>query len=164
MTTNEKDYSDYIKHLSNLNSVGSLLAGFTFTTLTLLITRLPDPSSIMSQLVLFFIAVLFYLFIFLVGWNANTIIYFCRNVPPKTKQLSIFNLLTVMSYILLGVTVILMFLLWNLIYLALASGIVWALLVISFFIFVLKPFLTKPFPETRAKVLGKVEKKEKYRD
>jgi len=164
VTTNEKDYSDYIKHLSNLNSVGSLLAGFTFTTITLLITRLPDPSSIMSQLVLFFIAVLFFLFIFLVGWNANTIIYFCRNVPPKTKQLSIFNLLTVMSYILLGVTVILMFLLWNLIYLALASGIVWALFIISFYIFVWKPFITNPFPETRAKVLGKVEKKEKYRD
>jgi hypothetical protein len=164
MTTDEEDYSDYIKHMSNLSSVGSLLAGFTFTTLTLLITRLPDPSSIMSQLVLFFIAVLFYLFIFLVGWNANTIIYFCRNVPPKTKQLSLFNLLTLVSYVLLGVTVILMFLLWNLIYLALASGIVWALFIISFYIFVWKPFITNPFPEARAKFLGKVEKKETYRD
>jgi len=113
VTTNEKDYSDYIKHLSNLNSVGSLLAGFTFTTITLLITRLPDPSSIMSQLVLFFIAALFYLFLFLVGWNTNTLIYFCRNVPPKTKQLSTFNLLTVLSYLLLELTVILMFLLWE---------------------------------------------------
>jgi len=164
VTTDEEDYSDYIKHMSNLSSVGSLLAGFTFTTITILITRLPDPSSIMSQLVLFFMAVLFFLFIFLVGWNANTIIYFCRNVPPKTKQLSIFTLLTLVSYILLGVTVILMFLLWNLIYLALASGIVWALLIILFFIFILKPFLTNPFPETRARILGKVEKKEKYRD
>jgi hypothetical protein len=164
MTTDEEDYSDYIKHMSNLSSVGSLLAGFTFTTLTILITRLPDPSSIMSQLVLFFIAVLFYLFIFLVGWNANTIIYFCKKVPPKTKQLSTFNLLTLVSYVLLGVTVILMFLLWNLIYLALASGIVWALFIISFYIFVWKPFITNPFPESRAKVLGKVEKKETYRD
>jgi hypothetical protein len=57
-----------------------------------------------------------------------------------------------------------MFLLWNLTYLALASGIVWALFIISFYIFVWKPFITNPFPETRAKVLGKVEKKEKYRD
>lgn len=65
---------------------------------------------------------------------------------------------------MLGVTVILMFLLWNLIYLALASGIVWALFIISFYIFVWKPFITNPFPEARAKVLGKTKNKERDKD
>ena len=162
MTTDEKDYSDYIQHMSSFNSVASVFAGFTFTILTLLLTQLPDPSSIMSQLTLFFLGVLFNLLAFLVGWNTINNIYFCRNVPPLTKRLAIFNWLSVLSYSLLGVSIVLMFLLWNLIYLALALAVVWALFIIATYIFTYRPLLE--FRKTRAKILGRVEKKEKYRD
>jgi len=158
VAADEKDYSDYIKHMSSFNSVASVFAGFTFTILTLLLTQLPDPSSIMSQLTLFFLAVLFDLLAFLVSWNSINNIYFCRNVPPLTKRLAMFNWLSVLSYSLLGVPIVLMFLLWNLIYLALALAVVWALFIIATFIFTWKPLMD--FRKTRAYILGRVEKKE----
>ena len=162
MTTDETDYSDYIKHMSSFNSEFTFIAGFTFTTLTLLITLLPDPSSIMAQLTFFFLAILFDLLIFLVSWNTINNIYFCRNVPPLTKRLAMFNWLLFLCFNLSGVAIILVFLLSDLIYLAIASGIVWALSVIANFIFTYKPLLE--FRETRAYILGRVEKEESQKD
>jgi len=48
VATNERDYSDYIKHLSNLGNVYSFLSGFMFTTITILLTQLPERSSAMA--------------------------------------------------------------------------------------------------------------------
>ena len=162
MTADEKDYSDYIKHMSSLNSELIVLAGFTFTVLTLLITLLPDPSSIRAQLTFFFLTILFDLLIFLVAWNTINNIYFCRNVPPLTKRLAIFNWLSLLSFSLSGVTIILLFLLSDLIYLTLASGVLWALFIIANVIFTYRPLLE--FRKTRARILGRVEKKERQRD
>jgi uncharacterized membrane protein YqjE len=158
----EEDYSDYLKHLSSFNSVISVFAGFTFTSLTLLITLLPDPSSIMSQFTLFFLAVLFDLLTFLVAWNSVNVVYFCRKVPPRTKQIATFNWILMLSFDLSGLIIVLVFLLSDLIYLTLASGIVWVLFIIAIFLFTWKPL--KEYRKTRAYVLGRVEKKEKYRD
>jgi hypothetical protein len=162
VTTDEKDYSDYIKHMSSFSSVVSVFAGFTFTVLTLLITLLPDPSSIKAQVTFFFLAVLFDLLIFLVAWNSINNVYLCRNVPPRTKQLAIFNWLSLLSFDLSGLAVILVFLLSDLIYLTLASGVVWVLFIIAIYLFTWKPL--KEYRKTRAHVLGRVEKKETYRD
>lgn len=144
--------------MSSFNSVASVFAGFTFTILTLLLTQLPDPSSIMSQLTLFFLAVLFDLLAFLVSWNSINNIYFCKNVPPLTKRIAVFNWLSVLSYSLLGVPIVLMFILWNLIYLALALAVVWALFIIATFIFTWKPLMN--FRKTRAYILKRDENKE----
>ena len=162
MTTNEKDYSDYIKYLSNAVSVFSFSAGFTLTTITLLITLLPDPSRIMSQLTLFFLVVLFDLLIFFLGYNVILVIYFCRNVPPSTKRLATITTLGTTVLQLGSIGIVLMFLLCDLIYLALASGVVWALVVTATYIFTVKPL--KEYRKTRAYMLGKVEKKEKHRN
>jgi len=162
VTTNEKDYSDYIKYLSNAVSVFSFFAGFTLTTITLLITLLPDPSSIMSQLTFLFLAVLFDLLIFSMGFIVNLVIYFCRNVPPLTKRLATITTLVVTVTQFGGIGIVLMFLLCDLIYLALASGVVYASVVIATYIFTVKPL--KEYRKTRAYMLGRVEKKEKYRD
>ena len=43
MSEVEEDYSDYIKHMSNTSGSGYVLAGFTLTTLTLLINLRPEP-------------------------------------------------------------------------------------------------------------------------
>ena len=162
VTTDEKDYSDYIKHMSSLNSEFTFLAGFTFTILTLLITLLPDPSSITAQLTLLFLAVLFDLLIFLVAWNTINNVYFCRNVPPLTKRLAIFNWLSLLCFNLSGVAIILVFLLSDLIYLALASGIIWAFSIIANIFFTWKPLMN--FAKTRAYILGVAEKEERPRD
>jgi hypothetical protein len=156
VTTDEKDYSGYIKHMSSFNSEFTTLAGFAFTILTLLITLLPDPSSITAQVTFFFLAILFDLLIFLVAWNTINNIYFCRNVPPSTKGLKAFNWLTFLCFNLSGIPIILVFLLSNLIYLTIVSGGVWALGIAANYIFTYKPLLE--YRKTRAYVLGRVEK------
>lgn len=130
-----------ISHLSNLSGVLSLFCGFTFTAITLLITVLPDPNSFLSQFTLFFFTVLFDLFLFLLAWATTTLIRFCEHVPFNMIQHSgILHWVLILSIGLWGVAVVLMFLLWNLIYLALASGVVWALANTVAFIFIMKPY------------------------
>jgi len=137
----KKDYSDFVSHLSNLSGVLSLFCGFTFTSITILMTQLPDPSSILAQFTLFFFAVLFDLFLFSLTWTTISLIQFCEYVPFNMFQHSnIFNWLLFSLFGVWGLAVVLMFLLWNLFYLALASGIVWTLLVITGFILLWKPF------------------------
>jgi len=140
VTESEKDYSDYIQHMSNLISMVSLLGGFVFTAFTILLTQLPDPSSIISQFTLVFLAVLFYLFMSLLSWSHLQIIRYCKKVPPASKGQTTFNSLLPVSYIGLGLAIVLMLLIWNLIYVALVSGAVWAISIILTQIYILKPF------------------------
>jgi len=158
----EKDYSDYIQYMSSFNSVSSVFAGFIFTILTLLLTLLPDPSSIMAQITFFFLAVLFDLLVFLIAWNLINTVYFCREVPPLTKRLAIFNWVAMLGFDLTGIAVILVFLLSTLIYLALASTVVWTIVIIANFIFVWKPL--REFRKTRASILERNAEKGKDRD
>lgn len=123
-----KDYSDYIQFSSNICSILSLLCGFTFAALTILLAQLPNPSILVSQLTLFFLAILFYVFLTLISWMHLQTIRYCKNVPPTSRALNTFSLVTTLSYAGLEFTVVLMFLIWNLNYLALVTGIVWAIL------------------------------------
>jgi hypothetical protein len=41
----EKDYSEFVKRLANVGYIISIFAGFTLTTLVLIITRFSDPSA-----------------------------------------------------------------------------------------------------------------------
>jgi hypothetical protein len=144
VSTNEKDYSDYIKHLSNMGNMYSFLSGFMFTAITVLITRLPDPSSIMTQVVLFFMALMLDIFIFYMGNFYQGVIYLCKNVPSYSGRKSLFNLLSDASVILgLGGTTMLLFLLWNLTYLALAQTIAWVLTSIATYKSIFKPYYKK---------------------
>jgi len=141
VSKNEKNYSDYIQYASSSASVLSLLSGFTFTAFTILLAQLPEPSSIISQFTLFFLAALFYVFIILLAWvHVVQMIRYCKNVPPPSRGLNTFNYLSVLSYIGLEFSIVLMLLIWNLVYLALATGIMWAISAILF-ISGTKPFL-----------------------
>lgn len=141
MTESVKDYSDYIQYASSLVSMLSLLGGFTFTAFTILLTLLPDPSNIISQFTLIFLAGLFYMFMSLLGWVHTLMIRYCKNVPPASKAITTFNSLVSLSYMGLGLTMVLMLLIWDLVYLALASGIVWAISIILSNIYLMRPFL-----------------------
>ena len=127
MSENKKDYSDYISYASNFLIALSLFSGFTFASITILITQLPDPSQILIQATLLFLATMFYLFVFLSFYMIGCILHCVENVPPRTKLLGygkVVSFLTAMSFPIWGVAVVLMFLFWNLVYLALASFIV----------------------------------------
>lgn len=130
LSESEKDYSDYLQVTANTLNLLVLLSGFTFTGITILLSQFPVLVSLTVQLILFFLASLFFLFMFLLGWFNTMLIRLCRNLPPVTREIASFNRLTILSYMLLQLAVVLMFLIWNLVYLSLASGIVLALFVI----------------------------------
>jgi len=130
ISENEKDYSDYLQVEANTLSILVLLSGFTFTGITILLSQFPVLGSLTVQFILFFLASLFFLFMFLLVWANVIAMRACRNLPPVTREIAGFNRLTILSYVLLQLAVVLMFLIWNLVYLSLASGVVLALFVI----------------------------------
>jgi hypothetical protein len=139
--SNEEHYSDFLNQLSGISREISLFCGFTFTIITLLVTRLTDPSDLISQISLLFLTVLLNLFIFLMGWVMTMRTIFCRYLPFKSIRGSkVFNPLLFLAYCLWGVAVVLIFLLSNLIYLALASIIVWSTIVIISYFFLWSQF------------------------
>jgi hypothetical protein len=132
LSENEKDYSEYLQVGANTSNILILLSGFTFTGITIMLSQFPVLGSLAMQFILFFLASLFFLFMFLLVW-ANTIwMRFCGNVPLVTREMAGFNRLLTLSYMLLQLAVVLMFLIWNLIYLSLASGVVLTMFIIAY--------------------------------
>jgi hypothetical protein len=140
VSTNE-DYSNWIQYMSNVIHALSLFSGFTFTSITILLSLLPDPSQISSQVTLFLLSTLLDFFLFLMGWQTILLVYHCKNIPPLTKGLRLTSRLWFSSFALLCMAVTTMFLLWNLTYLALASGIALGLIVAIFYRFAWKPYM-----------------------
>jgi len=130
---NEKDYSDYHQIRANTINILVLLSGFTFTAITILLSQYSALSSLTTQLVLFFLTSLFFMFMFLLAWFSINQWKYVRNLPPVTREIAVFNRLVWLSYFLLQLAVVLMFLIWNLVYLSLASGILLAIFIILHF-------------------------------
>ncbi len=139
----DKDCADYLMHLSQVRArVLSLLSGFTFTAIFILLVQLPDPTSRISQVTLLFLAILFDLFVFLLAWQTTIVInlYKTRAPPPARKgiEIELFNWLMLAGFSLWGVSIILMFLLWNMVVIAVISGVVWILVVVFNFLLVMR--------------------------
>lgn len=142
MSKKEGDYSDYLQHNSGLMQMYAVFSGFVFTVITLLLTLLPDPSQIMAQITLFFLAFLWSLFILIIFVRMSNASYFIRTIPPIPKRpYKIMNWIEYLAWFSLTVPVVLMFFLWNLTYLALASVGMFVL----FYIFVLVVFVRPIF-------------------
>ncbi|MHA2380124.1 MAG: hypothetical protein ACXADO_11015 [Candidatus Thorarchaeota archaeon] len=154
MTTEKKDYTNYIMYVSNNVHLGSLFAVFTFTVITLLITQLPDPSLFFAQVILFFLAFIFDFLLFMIGWSTWLVLYFCLWVPPMTKPLRGGTVAAHIVYQMFSIVIILMFLLWNLVFLALAAFLMWGVFLVLTYLFIYRP-LTR-FRETRARLRGQL--------
>ncbi len=139
MSANEKDYSSYLAYESMAVQVLALLCGFTFTSITVLLTLLPDPKQVLSQVTLFFLAFMFDLMLFMLSFAMFYLAFCVKAVPPEAKGRRSMMWLWFLIFSLWGISIVLMFLLWNLIYLALTSGIMYALFAILTVIFVWKP-------------------------
>jgi hypothetical protein len=148
VSDNDKvDYSIYVASHANRAQVFSVFSGFTFTAITLLLTLLPDPSQITSQVILLFLVVLLDILGVLLYGEQIVLFYCVRTAPrlPEGFKAGIFNSLGVWVWVLLAGMVLVMFLAWNLVYLALAAAIVSAFFSVSGFI------LTKPLREALRK-------------
>jgi hypothetical protein len=134
MTEKTQTYAQYVKNLSSVRvTMLSLLSGFTFTTITILLNQLPDPSSTMSNIALLFLTVIFDLLLFLLGWQTYIVIglYNVRDPPPHSRwELSAFNGILLLVFYMWGASPVLIYLIWNLYTLAIVSSVVWAMLII----------------------------------
>jgi hypothetical protein len=124
--SDEDDYSDYINHLSNSMNFASLTSGFLFTTYTLLITFLPNPSAIISQLTLLIISLYLDALTYLLTSFNEAGFSSCKSVPKtrSSKEIRITNLVFfLVASTGEGVAVIMMSLLWNLVLLAVVQAV-----------------------------------------
>ncbi len=140
MSTNEKDYSNYIQHMSNLVGGMLFMTGILLTVITLLLTQIPDPSTLPTQVALFFLMILFSLTGFMGIYLTIDVIHYCKEIPPYQSRIRMLNLLSFLASGLWGLSVAILFFLWNLTYLALASLAVWALSLIAMYLTIWKPF------------------------
>ena len=143
MSENEENYSAYMSYIETNSSTYSLINGFVFTAITILLTLLPDPSRVGTQITLFSLAVLFNLIGFTLH-NNERILAYCVKVAPKLPEGYRSNIVSKLGhsvyYLFTGILV-LMYLAWGLIYLAIATAI------ISVFFLSLGYVLSKPFAE-----------------
>jgi len=134
LTSDVDDYTEYLKRVSTSRvTMLSLLSGFTFSAITLLIFSLPDPTGLTSQITLFFLVLLFDLCLLLLAWQTIIVIgtWDVRNAPPHAIwELSVFNLLLIVVFVLWGWSVVLMFLVNDLDNLAFISGVLWVSVII----------------------------------
>lgn len=143
MSENEKDYSTYVEYIETNSETYSLFSGFAFTAITILLTLHPNPSEIPMQTILFFLAFLLNLIGFILHGNERLLAYCVRiapQLPEGYRSGIVAKLGNSVFYLFIGI-VVLMFLAWNLIYLAIVTAIVSGLFTILGYI------LFKPFAE-----------------
>jgi hypothetical protein len=139
MSAKDEDYSSYLAYESIAAQVLALFCGFDFTAITIFVTLFPNLSSFSSQATLFFLAFMFYLFEFLLFYAIFYLSYCVKAVPPEAKGRRTAMWLWLLGFSLWGIAIVLMFTLWNLTYLAMATGAMYAVFTILSAIFIWKP-------------------------
>ena len=129
VSKDKNSYSGYFAHNSVIVGVLSLFCGFLFTSIAILLTSLQSRSSLLGQATILFITLVFYFSLYVLLDNLEMAFHYIEEIPPLTlKVRPFFNLLLV--FYLFGFSTVLMFLLFDLFYLALISGVNWVLIVI----------------------------------
>ncbi len=130
MSAKKASYSEYFGHNGVIVGVLSLFCGFLFTSITILLTSLQSKEGILTQATILFLALIFYFSLYVLLDNLEMAFHYIENIPPLTlKVRPFFNLLLI--FYLFGTSTIFMFLLFNLLYLAVISAIVWVIVVIA---------------------------------
>ena len=125
MTSKEERYSAYGRLQQTLIHADSILAGFTFTAITLLLTRFPDPANIAVQIALFMLTILLDMFLLELAFSTSILMICVKTAPKLPAELShetrtgrALVLVSDLTHVLFSYSVVIMFLLWNLINLA----------------------------------------------
>ncbi len=110
-----------------MTSASALNAGFIFTIITLLLTQLPSALlyTVLAQIVLIFLYIVFMVLLFVIVHLIIMSSLFTRPIPPRSKQIWFVNILWAGSISATGFVPILLFLLWNLVFLVNTALIVW---------------------------------------
>jgi len=129
MANNKNPYSEYFDHNKTIAGVLSLFSGFLFTSITILLNWLQNKNELLAQATVLFLTLLFYISLYVLLDNLEMGFHYIKDIPPLTlKVRPFFNLLLI--FYLFGATTVLMFLLFDLFYLSLISGVTWVIIVI----------------------------------
>lgn len=130
MAQKKSSYSEYFEHNGVIVGVLSLFCGFLFTSITILLTSLQNKEGLLAQATIFFLTLIFYFSLYVLLDNLEMAFHYIEDIPPLTLKIRpFFNLLLIFYFF--GTATILMFLLFDLIFLAMISAIVWVLVVIA---------------------------------
>jgi len=130
LSEKKTSYSEYFGHNGIIVGVLSLFCGFLFTSITLLLTSLQNKEGPLAQATILFLTLIFYFSLYVLLDNLEMAFHYIEDIPPLTlKVRPFFNLLLIFYFF--GTSTILMFLLFNLLFLALISAIIWVLMVIA---------------------------------
>jgi len=130
LSEKKTSYSEYFGHNGVIVGVLSLFCGFLFTSITILLTSLQNKEGALAQATILFLTLIFYFSLYVLLDNLEMAFHYIEDIPPLTlKVRPFFNLLLIFYFF--GTSTILMFLLFNLVYLAIISAIVWTLVVIA---------------------------------
>ncbi len=130
MSEKKPSYSEYFSHNSTIVGVLSLFCGFLFTSITILLTALQNKGGALAQATILFLTLIFYFSLYVLLDNLEMAFHYIENIPPLTLKIKPFFFLLLIFYFF-GTSTILMFLLFDLLYLAVISAVVWVLFVIS---------------------------------
>jgi hypothetical protein len=123
-------YSEYFDHNGVIVGVLSLFCGFLFTSITILLTSLQNKESVPAQAAILFLTLIFYFSLYVLLDNLEMAFHYIEDIPPMTLKVRPFLNLLLIFY-LFGTSTILMFLLFNLLFLTVISAVIWVLVVIA---------------------------------
>jgi hypothetical protein len=126
MSDDQVDYSAYISYHVMGSNTFSLFMGFTFTSMVVFLTWLPNPTELRVQIVLFSLMLLFHTLGYLLFIEEATLAYCVKlapKLPPGYRGSMVARLSNLVWYMLGGI-IVLMFIVWNLPILALVSAVV----------------------------------------
>ena len=140
MKTNE-DYSGFIDHNGYVMGVLGIFSAFTFGTICLVITRIPDPSAFHIQFGLAFIGALLYASLYLLGDCLTRSVHYCRKHSVYDRHDAMFNIGIFALFYLFGLIGALIFLVWNLFVLSAIYAIMFVVSGIAGAKFIVIPYL-----------------------
>jgi len=124
-----------------MGNMYSFLSGFMFAAIAVVMTRLPDPNALMAQAVSFLMATMLNVFVLYIGRCFMQVVPWCKNVPSYSGRKNLFNILSAISVLLgLGGSTVLLLLVFNLVYLAIAQTVVWILFSVIAYKSIFRPF------------------------
>jgi hypothetical protein len=132
----------YFEHNKTIVHILSLFSGFLFTSITLLLTLLPNLDEIAPQATLLFLTIIFDLSLFVLIDNLEMPFHYIKTIPMLTLKIRPFFYLMIIFY-LFGAAIVMMFNLFNLIPLAIISGVLWLVIVVISILTTSKRFYTQ---------------------
>lgn len=130
MSDEKTSYSEYFSHNSVIVGVLSLFCGFLFTSITILLTSLQNKEGALAQATILLLTVIFYFSLYVLLDNLEMAFHYIEDIPPLTLKIRpFFNLLLI--FYLFGTSTVIMFLLFDLLYLAVISAVIWVIVVVA---------------------------------